>query len=413
MNEEIKNEPTQNEISEAVEEIAPAPKPRKPRAKKATSEQPLAETAEAASEEKPAPKPRKPRAKKTEPAEPVAEATEAVEAEGEKNPLPDTEENQATKEIKADEPSFPVEEENTAPDESESAAEQKEDMEEPAPEELPAEEPIEEDARFINVEHFSDYRSAASIAAEESEKAAAEATDEAEVFPVKEVVYENLTIFDDCLVPEEPNVQKEAPAEEPEVAEADEDGKKYDPEKPRKIDGRFELIELFVFTLVAVMLLTTFIFRHTVVDGPSMENTLIEGEHLIISDVFYTPKAGDIIVFEDYSTGLHKAVVKRVIATEGQVVQITPDAVIVDGVEINEPYVNHAPGYNYYAASEHLLTKYKNGYEIPEGKIFVMGDHRDYSTDSREFDAISEETVLGKVILRIYPFEKDKFGKVE
>lgn len=184
---------------------------------------------------------------------------------------------------------------------------------------------------------------------------------------------------------------------------------KYDPKKPRKIDGRFDLVELFVFTLLAVMILTTFFFRHSIVDGASMENTLHSGEHLIISDFFYTPKRGDIIVCEDYSTNLKKPIVKRVIAIEGDVITLIPKPqdlynrklVYVNGELLDEDDYVFLDGFDY--TKPVTLT-------VPKDELFVMGDHRNDSEDSRSIGTISEDSVLGKVILRFYPF--NKFGPV-
>lgn len=193
-----------------------------------------------------------------------------------------------------------------------------------------------------------------------------------------------------------------------ETEETDEpiENETYNPEKPRKIDGKFDFLELFIFTLVTVMIITTFFFRHSIVDGVSMENTLVEGEHLIISDVFYMPKRGDIIVCEDHTTAISKPIVKRVIATAGETVFIVcengENKVYIDGVLLNEPYVNiDDPTYKYMPLK---LT-------VPDGEIFVMGDHRNESTDSRAIGTVSVDSVLGRVLIRFYPF--DKFGKVD
>ncbi len=179
---------------------------------------------------------------------------------------------------------------------------------------------------------------------------------------------------------------------------------KYDEKKPRKIDGKFDFVELFVFTFLAVILVTTFLFKHSVVDGVSMEQTLSHGEHLIISDLFYTPKRGDIIVCEDYTTAIRKPIVKRVIGVEGDIVSISSDGTVtVNDKVLNESYVFiDDPTYVY-----RPITAYK----VPEGELFVMGDHRNMSSDSREIGTVSEESVLGKVILRFYPF--NKFGTVK
>ena len=182
---------------------------------------------------------------------------------------------------------------------------------------------------------------------------------------------------------------------------------KYDPRKPRKIDGRFDLIELFVFTLLAVMIITSFFFRHSVVQGDSMQNTLQDEEHLIISDFFYTPERGDVVVCEDHTAILNSPIVKRVIAVGGDHVKITRTAVFVNGKMLEEDYVYIDPFAIPYYYEPLELT-------VPKGEIFVMGDHRNNSTDSRDLirlGTISEDAVLGKVLLRFYPF--DKFGTVQ
>lgn len=172
--------------------------------------------------------------------------------------------------------------------------------------------------------------------------------------------------------------------------------------KARNVDSRFDLAELFIFSLVAVLLISAFIFRHTVVDGGSMENTLKDGENLIISDLFYTPRTGDIVVVEDYHTPFRKPLIKRVIATGGQSVMILPTGVYVDGFLLEEEYVHTEPGYRYTPVAE---------FTVPDGMIYVMGDHRDNSTDSRVFGCVSEEAILGRVLLRYFPFSR--FGTVD
>lgn len=176
----------------------------------------------------------------------------------------------------------------------------------------------------------------------------------------------------------------------------------YDEKKPRRIDGRFDFAELFIFTLLTVMIITSFIFRHSIVEGGSMQNTLQSGEHLIISDVFYTPARGDIVVCEDYSTGIRKPIVKRIIAIGGDVLKITSKGdIYINGERIYEDYV-FLDGDAWYPDAE--IT-------VPDGMIYVMGDHRNASTDSRAVGCIDEDAILGRVLLRFYPF--DKFGMVE
>ena len=160
--------------------------------------------------------------------------------------------------------------------------------------------------------------------------------------------------------------------------------------------GMHEFVELLAFTLLAILLLTTFICQHSVVVGPSMENTLENGEHLIISDLFYTPAQGDIIVFQDL-TKKDNAMVKRIIAIGGQHVKVTSNEVYVDGIKINEEYV--------YLDSDRPQSYRECEITVPEGYLFVLGDHRNNSTDSSSFGVIDQRSVLGKVWIRLSPFK--------
>lgn len=197
-----------------------------------------------------------------------------------------------------------------------------------------------------------------------------------------------------------PEKKEAASPDDAEIPPEEEDEPEYNPEKPRKIDSVFDFVELFVFTLLAVMVLTSFFFRNSIVDGNSMNGTLKDGEHLIITDVFYTPERGDIIVFEDFTIDTTEPLVKRVIAVEGDMIRVTGGKVYVNEELIAEPYVSSLET----RKDVPLMT-------VPEGEVFVMGDNRGDSHDSRDFGTVSVDSILGKVILRFYPF--DKFGKVE
>ena len=179
----------------------------------------------------------------------------------------------------------------------------------------------------------------------------------------------------------------------------------YNKEKPRRIDSRFEFIELLILTLAAVFIFTTFIFRHSIVDGSSMINTLHHGDCLITSNFLYTPKQYDIVVIEDHSTGIDHPLVKRVIAVGGDRVQVTKDGVYVNGERTRDDFV----------CIDNCTGKGDDVYKpksfvVPEGHIYVLGDHRDNSTDSRTFGTVSVDSVIGKVLFRFYPFPD--FGSV-
>ena len=178
--------------------------------------------------------------------------------------------------------------------------------------------------------------------------------------------------------------------------------------KTRKIESVYDAIEMFVFALAFVLIAMAFFFRHSVVDGSSMENTLLNGEHLIISDLFYTPKTGDIVVVQDVSKAdmypeLAHPIVKRVIATEGQTLCIYENGdVYVDGSLLPEKYVYIDQG------AENVYHDFPLGttITIPENTVFLMGDHRNISLDSRRAGTFKEEAILGKVILRFLPFDR-------
>lgn len=180
--------------------------------------------------------------------------------------------------------------------------------------------------------------------------------------------------------------------------------KEKDAPGERFIDNVFEVVELFVFTLLAIMLISTFAFRHSVVEGSSMETTLFGGDHLLISDLFYEPERGDIIICDDKSKGLFgidAPIVKRVIALEGDTVRIDIYGLVyVNDILLEEDYLD--PDMKVAVRDEeYVLT-------VPEGQVFVLGDNRFYSKDSDEFGPIDEDSILGKVILRFYPFDKIK-----
>lgn len=191
--------------------------------------------------------------------------------------------------------------------------------------------------------------------------------------------------------------------------------------KPRRIDSIFDFIELFVFTLAAVFIITSFFFRYSVVDGDSMQNTLQDEQRLLLTNFFYDPKPGDVVVIDDRS--LKAPIVKRVIAVEGQTVTFKSNGVWVDGQLLDEDYVFiDEIGYEYSVIphrelldnAEKLDLEVGSGYytlTVPDNEIFVMGDHRNVSLDSRMTGTYHEDSVLGKVVLIFYPF--DEFGKIE
>ena len=172
----------------------------------------------------------------------------------------------------------------------------------------------------------------------------------------------------------------------------------------------YELLHDMIYILAVVTLVFVFFMRMVSVQGPSMTPTLLNGDRLtLLSNTLYSePKAGDVVVASvpTYSDG--EAIVKRVIAVEGQEVDIRYGAddigtVYVDGVALDEPYINEAMGYPLYETIS-FPTK------VPEGCVFVMGDNRNHSADSRYTDIgiFDERYIMGKALMIVWPGQRDE-----
>lgn len=172
-------------------------------------------------------------------------------------------------------------------------------------------------------------------------------------------------------------------------------------------ENAFEFVSIIASAVVAVAIAFVFFFRTVGVVGSSMYPTLSDRDRIILSAFTYSPECGDIVVTcqPNGSSAIEDVLVKRIIATEGQTVDIdfSKGVVYVDGVVLDEPYINEPTRdrEDFYAP----VT-------VPEGYVFVMGDNRNHSTDSRDkrIGLIREEYILGEALFRLMPFGKFKIG---
>ena len=159
----------------------------------------------------------------------------------------------------------------------------------------------------------------------------------------------------------------------------------------------FEWLQAIVIAVVLALVIRNFIFTVVRVDGQSMEPTLQHNDRMIVWRLGYEPEQGDIVIFNPpgYEDNIYW--VKRVIATQGQRVEIdyNTSSVYVDGEKLDETYLGET--------MRDLGFSYRE-VDVPEGCVFVLGDNRNHSSDGRVIGPVSIDRVIGKAVVRFWPF---------
>jgi signal peptidase I len=185
-------------------------------------------------------------------------------------------------------------------------------------------------------------------------------------------------------------------------------------DKVSLVDSLLDWAEIIVFALFCVVFCFTFLFRIADVHGHSMENTLFENDKLVISRLMYTPQCGDIVVVNSQTLG--ETIIKRVIATANQTVVInySENTVSVDGEVLDEPYIKEKimEVSGNFAQINYNEDSDTYEYKVPLGYVFVLGDNRNNSADSRAIGCIPYDEIVGKAVFRIYS-EQAQIGKVD
>lgn len=169
--------------------------------------------------------------------------------------------------------------------------------------------------------------------------------------------------------------------------------------KPEVKQDIKEWIKDILIAIVIAIIVIQFV-KPTLVKESSMEPNFYENNYLFLSKQAYAfkePRLGDVIVFESelkLDNGDNKLLIKRVIGLPGDVIDIKDEKVYLNGEKLEEDYIkeNGTPGNI-------------QGLVVPKGEIFVMGDNRRVSIDSRELGCISQDTIIGRVFFRLYPFK--------
>ncbi|HYG60337.1 MAG TPA: signal peptidase I [Symbiobacteriaceae bacterium] len=181
-------------------------------------------------------------------------------------------------------------------------------------------------------------------------------------------------------------------------------GPQTEPEKPGKSSLR-EWVETLVVALLVALVIRAFVVQVYLVEGPSMEPTLHTAERLFVNKFVYRvrdPRPGEIVVLQDPGRP-QRELIKRVIAVEGETVEIRKGIVYINGKPLKEAFTNT------------VVTRREDisPTVVPPGTIYVMGDNRSMSFDSRALGAIAVDKVDGKAFFMFWPIDRFGYGPLD
>ncbi len=157
-----------------------------------------------------------------------------------------------------------------------------------------------------------------------------------------------------------------------------------------------EILESVVLAVILAAIIRIWLFEPFYIPSPSMQPTLYPHDRIIVSKAayrFHPPKRGDIVVFK-FPLDPSRALIKRIVALEGETIEIKNGYVYINGKMLEEPYIIHE------------LTPNYGPYKVPKGHCFVMGDNRNNSEDSRMWGPLAKKYIIGKAVLIYWPPER-------
>lgn len=160
-------------------------------------------------------------------------------------------------------------------------------------------------------------------------------------------------------------------------------------------------------TLIVAVILIFFVrvaVQNFHIEGQSMEPSLHDREYILVNKIAYlvsAPGRGDIVVFQ-YPKNPQEKYIKRIIAIPGDIISVVDNQITVDGVHLDEPYINQADNYNPFSSFRNRI--------VEPNEYFVMGDNRGNSSDSREWGLVPRHNIIGRAMLVYWPLNTDNFG---